>query len=43
MSRPTGYLALCTVGLIGGLLGSQVAVMAGSRSEDQGAKVLLYA
>ena len=42
MSRPTGYLALCTVGLIGGLLGSQVAVMAGSRSEDQGAKVYCF-
>lgn len=42
MSRPTGYLALCTVGLIGGLLGSQVAVMAGSGSEDQGAKVYCF-
>ena len=42
MSRPTGYLALCTVGLIGGLLSSQVAVMAGSRSKDQGAKVYCF-
>lgn len=42
MSRPTGYLALCTLGLIGGLLGSQVAVMAGSRSEEQGAKVYCF-
>ncbi len=42
MSRPTGYLALCTVGLIGGLLGSQVAVMAGSQSEEKGAKVYCF-
>ncbi len=42
MSRPTGYLALCTLGLIGGLLSSQVAVMAGSRSEEQGAKIYCF-
>ena len=42
MSRHTGYLALCTLGLIGGLLGSQVAVMAGSRSEEQGAKIYCF-
>ena len=42
MSRPTGYLDLCTLGLIGGLLSSQVAVMAGSRSEEQGAKIYCF-
>jgi len=42
MSRLAGCLPLCTVGLIGGLLSSQVAVMAGSGSEGQGAKVYCF-